>query len=57
MYYERYPTDEGEDVPEDPTWDDVDKAYALALKIQKWTCTADGRSSGKIRRGLKELQF
>lgn len=57
MYYERYPADEGEDVPEDLTWDDVDKAYALALKIQKWTYTVDGRSSRKIRRGLKELQF
>ena len=57
MYYERYPADAGEEIPEDPAWEDADKAYSLALKIQRWVYSVISRRSKVLNGGLKGLNL
>lgn len=57
MYYERYPVDEGEVVPEPPTWEDVEQAYLLVMKVRKWTHTRVSREAKNVKDKLGSMDL
>lgn len=57
MYYERYPSDDIEEIPEDPTWDDANTAYTFALRVQKWTYGIISQRQRNSRSSLEQLDL
>ena len=56
IYYERYPVPEGEEVPEDPTWDDVKSAIGLVKGIRSWVLTQCSNDIEQTQAGLRSMK-
>lgn len=57
MYYERYPIDKGEEIPEDPTWEDVELAYNLALRVQDWTYSVVAKRCENTKTNIRKMNL
>lgn len=57
MYYERYPVAEGEDLPEDPTWDEAKEVLDLAVRVQSWAHLLAKRRSADAKANLKKMSL
>lgn len=56
MYYDRYPS-ESDEVVEDPSWEEFDEAYALALKVRRWVTDLSNINARKISDAIDKLKL